>query len=393
MSSTRPAPTELIVLDASELEDASGGLVPLLAAGAAALWVGNNVANLVSTYAGWSTPDPNSRLGVVAQTAGYETGTVGSVVNTVAAALYTVAGPIGEGNFGQFLQQPEVAEKLGQTVTPETSADWAQTEYGYWNQETGLAGALGSVFGPEIRDTIQQGINTVQTTVADALTGGQPVPGSTMDGFLPPDAAATAPVEAAPGEGSPVNADVAPGNPVDADVAPGNPVEAGPSDASPGDGGAAESLPPDPTPQSADPAVDDPGYDPAPPTTDLDGIDGGDAAAQPSADGASAAPDGGYEAAGGGGDGGGYDAGGGGDGGGYDAGGGGDGGGYDAGGGGDGGGDDTAGGGDGGGGDGGYDAGGGGDGGGDGGGGGGGGYDSGGGGGGYDAGGGDGGGG
>jgi hypothetical protein len=106
-------------------------------------------------------PDPNSRLGAYAATAGYPPGTVGHGVHGAIGAIYLTLGETGQEQIGTVFNSPEAQSHMGHPITSGHSRAIAQLEYDYWrsvraNDWFSVGGQLGSAFPPGIRDDLQR---------------------------------------------------------------------------------------------------------------------------------------------------------------------------------------------------------------------------------------------
>lgn len=137
-------------------------------------------ANLQAIDKGELVPDPGSRLGAYAATAGYEPGTVGSAAHRAIGGIYMGFGTFGEERIGTVFNSPEAGALFGQSVNGPASGQLAQLEYNYWDAARTAdpwspGGQMGSAFSPGVRDTIQQGF------------GNAPLPDWTQMPSLPRD--------------------------------------------------------------------------------------------------------------------------------------------------------------------------------------------------------------
>jgi hypothetical protein len=106
-------------------------------------------------------PDPDSRLGAYAATAGYPPGTVGHGVHGAIGAIYLTLGETGQEQIGTVFNSPEAQAHMGHPITSGHSRAIAQLEYDYWrsvraNDWFSVGGQLGSAFPPGIRDDLQR---------------------------------------------------------------------------------------------------------------------------------------------------------------------------------------------------------------------------------------------
>ncbi len=110
---------------------------------------------------GTLTPDPNSRLGAYAATAGYPPGSVGNAVHRAIGSIYLSLGAFGEEQIGTVFNSPEAVALFDKPLTRETSRQIAEIEHGYWRSvrdrnPSSAGGQLGSAFDPTVRDWLQR---------------------------------------------------------------------------------------------------------------------------------------------------------------------------------------------------------------------------------------------
>jgi hypothetical protein len=122
---------------------------------------------LARINAGTLQPDPNSRLGAYAATAGYPPGTVGEAVHNAIGTIYRVLGNAGEEQIGTVFNSSEARSLYGRPLTPQTSRQIATIEHSYWERvraadPLSLGGNLGSAFGVGSRDLLQRYLFSTQ---------------------------------------------------------------------------------------------------------------------------------------------------------------------------------------------------------------------------------------
>jgi hypothetical protein len=132
-----------------------------LAAGSNAAGVGVRAGQLAAVDLGLSTPNPDSRLGAYAATAGYPSGTVGAAVHNAIGGIYAGLGTYGEENIGRVFNSPDAKALYGQPVDSDAGKQMAAIEQQYWsnvaNEDPYSAGGkLGAAFSPAARDWIQR---------------------------------------------------------------------------------------------------------------------------------------------------------------------------------------------------------------------------------------------
>jgi hypothetical protein len=116
---------------------------------------------LTQVNAGTLRPDPNSRLGAYAATAGYAAGTVGEAVHNAIGTIYVGLGTGGEEQIGTVFNSAEARALYAKPLTPETSRQIAGIEHAYWERvraenPLSLGGNLGSFFDVGTRDFLQR---------------------------------------------------------------------------------------------------------------------------------------------------------------------------------------------------------------------------------------------
>lgn len=111
--------------------------------------------------AGRLVPDPASRLGAYAATAGYPVGSVGHAVHNAIRLIYLEFGTWGEERIGRVFNSPEARALYNDPVESQSGALMAAIEHRYW--QNALAedswsggGRLGSAFDPTARDFLQK---------------------------------------------------------------------------------------------------------------------------------------------------------------------------------------------------------------------------------------------
>ena len=119
--------------------------------------------NLIDIDNGDLTPNPDSRLGAYAATAGYDPGTVGNAVHNAIGTIYGSLGTFGEENIGRVFNSSEAKALYDQPVDSDAGLQMATIEHQYWNnvrQEDPLSpgGNLGSAFSPKARDFLQKNV-------------------------------------------------------------------------------------------------------------------------------------------------------------------------------------------------------------------------------------------
>jgi hypothetical protein len=110
-------------------------------------------------------PEPTSRLGAYAATAGYPPGSVGDAVHRAIGTIYVTLGTIGEEQIGIVFNSPEARAMFDKPLTEETSRRMAEIEYDYWRRTRddnplSIGGQLGSAFRPWLRDVLQREVFT-----------------------------------------------------------------------------------------------------------------------------------------------------------------------------------------------------------------------------------------
>ncbi len=106
-------------------------------------------------------PDPTTRLGAYAATAGYPPGTVGDAVHRAIGTIYLSLGTAGEEQIGTVFNSAEARALFDEPLTRENSRRIADIEHRYWSQVRrdnpwSFGGNAGSVFSPGIRDQLQR---------------------------------------------------------------------------------------------------------------------------------------------------------------------------------------------------------------------------------------------
>lgn len=109
------------------------------------------------------TPNPDSRLGAYAATAGYPPGTVGNAVHNAIGTIYGTFGTFGEENIGRVFNSPQAQALYNQPVDSDAGLQMATIENQYWNnvrQEDPWSpgGNMGSAFSPSVRNWLQKHI-------------------------------------------------------------------------------------------------------------------------------------------------------------------------------------------------------------------------------------------
>lgn len=117
-------------------------------------------ADLQAIDKGELVPDPGSRLGAYAATAGYPAGSVGSAAHRAIGAIYMAAGTFGEERIGTVFNSEEAKALFPQSVNSPASKQLATVEYNYWaaaraDDPWSAGGNMGSAFNPTWRDRIQ----------------------------------------------------------------------------------------------------------------------------------------------------------------------------------------------------------------------------------------------
>jgi hypothetical protein len=134
-----------------------------LAKGSTPSAVAQRAADLVGVDNGSIQPDPNSRLGAYAATAGYPDGTVGSAVHNAIGTIYAGLGTYGEENIGRVFNSSAAQSLYGDPVDSQSGLEMAQIEHNYWQNVAkedpySAGGKLGSAFNPTTRDWLQKNI-------------------------------------------------------------------------------------------------------------------------------------------------------------------------------------------------------------------------------------------
>ena len=123
------------------------------------------LVRLHSVDAGTLTPDPGSRLGAYAATAGHPEGTVGRAVHVAIGTIYAALGAYGEERVGRVFNSPEAKALLGEPVDSCAGFVVATLEHRYWSDvaaedPSSAGGNLGAAFNPTVRNWIQSNVFT-----------------------------------------------------------------------------------------------------------------------------------------------------------------------------------------------------------------------------------------
>lgn len=115
---------------------------------------------LFAIDAGTYKPDPESRLGAYAATAGYRAGTVGFGVHRAIGAIFLTFGNYGQERIGRVFNAPQAKALYEDPVDSASGYKMAQTELVYWNNIAiedpwSAGGKLGSAFNAPVRNWIQ----------------------------------------------------------------------------------------------------------------------------------------------------------------------------------------------------------------------------------------------
>lgn len=121
----------------------------------------DKLANLAAIDSGTLTPNPDSRLGAYAATAGHAPGTVGAAVHAGIGNIYAIFGTYGEERIGTVFNSAEAKALYDQPVESPASRQIAELEYAYWSRvlaEDGWSagGRMGTSFDPGTRDWLQR---------------------------------------------------------------------------------------------------------------------------------------------------------------------------------------------------------------------------------------------
>jgi hypothetical protein len=96
--------------------------------------------------------NPDGRKAAVDFTSTFPPGTVGHVVHHSIKPFATIFGDFASGSIGAHYRQRKDA--LGQPATGKNIKEFAETETGYWNEQTGLPGIVGSSMGAQTRENM-----------------------------------------------------------------------------------------------------------------------------------------------------------------------------------------------------------------------------------------------
>ncbi len=134
-------------------------------------------ARLVAIDAGALEPDPASRLGAYAATAGYPEGTVGNAVHRAIGTIYLALGTSGEERIGRVFNAPQARALYMYPVDSDAGARMAAIEQRYWQNVANedpysIGGQLGAAFSPAVRDWLQRNVFALGQSALEAGDGG-----------------------------------------------------------------------------------------------------------------------------------------------------------------------------------------------------------------------------